>query len=143
MSCDSPIAGRLRKTTEKINYFKHSKTKTKEIIRTENQTIDRMIVCESQSNRDSTSIFEYFASDFEEPDSENIDPDSESIDPDSDSDSENFYDPDEADDNVLVSAMASFSVVEHTPLTMVKTERGGHKLIQDGFYYVVARKSGF
>ena len=141
MSCDSPIAGRLRKTTEKINYFKHSKTKTKEIIRTENQTIDRMIVCESQSNRDSTSIFEYFASDFEEPDSENIDPDSETIDP--DSDSENFYDPDEADDNVFVSAMALFSVVEHTPLTMVKTERGGHKLIQDGFYYVVARKSGF
>ena len=29
MRCDSPIAGRLRKITEK--YFKHSKTKTKEI----------------------------------------------------------------------------------------------------------------
>ena len=57
-----------------------------------------------------TSIFEYFASDFESEFEDNLD--SLNKDP----DSENYYDPDKADDNVLVSSYFFYLLEHKTPI---------------------------
>ena len=146
----SPIANRLRKTVEEKSYFKHNKTRSKQLSNDNIETTTSSITS-ATSSKTSLYIVDRDRHDQEQDDfQDRHDQEQDDDEP----DEPEFYNPDESTplnlndeseveiDQVLSVAMASVSVVTRTPLTMTQTNRGFPRAHFNGFYYVIARKNG-